>query len=210
MYSIITILVLVFIAYKISKLVSLYDAQTQKPADAKEVKKQQHSSTLNPLFSEEEIAHKKETSHEWQKYVERYFNELFKQEKEEVEAHQKSGKDKSTFKPSEKLLDIILKKSMALLGRNSAMKDYQKMIESNISILNGEAIEKVKKAYWNQVCTIPYDSFDVIHHPDIYLYDKDMKEMHDSNLKHREEFWRNSWDYILKKDYVQKEKENKL
>ena len=166
--------------------------------------------SLNPLFSEEEIARKKETADKWQKYVEQYFDELFKQEKEEVEAHQKSGKDKSAFKPSEKLLDIILKKSMALLGRNNAMKDYRKMIESNIAIINGGDIEKVEKAYWDQMCPIPYGNFDVIDNPDIYLDNKEMKEMHDSNLAHRKKFWRDSWDYILNKEYVEKEEENEL
>lgn len=160
----------------------------------------ERKTSLNPLFSEAEIAHKKETSDKWQKYVEQYFDELSKQEKEEVEAHQKSGKDKATFKPSEKLIDIIQKQSMSLLGRNNAMKDYRKMIESNIAIINGGEIEKVEKVYWDQVCHIPYGNFDVIHNPEIYLDDKEMKEMYKSNLEHRKKFWRDSWDYILKKE----------
>lgn len=165
----------------------------------------EEKTSLNPLFSEAEIARKKETADKWQKYVEQYFDELFKQEKEEVESHQKFGKDQSAFKPSEKLLDIILKKSMALLGRNNAMKDYRKMIESNIAIINGAEIEKVEKTYWDQMSHIPYDNFDVIYNPDIYLDDKEMKEMYDSNLAHRKKFWRDSWDYILEKEIAPKE-----
>lgn len=166
--------------------------------------------SLNPLFSEEEISRKKETEDKWQEYVVKYFDELFNQEKAEVEAHQKSGKDKSDFKPSEKLLNIILKQSMSLLGRNNARKDYQKMIESNIAIINGATIDKVEKAYWDQTCLIPYDNFDVIYNPDIYLNYKEMKEMYDSNLKHRKEFWKSSWTYILEKEYVNKEEEKEM
>jgi hypothetical protein len=161
--------------------------------------------SLNPLFSEEEIARKKETADKWQEYVVQYFDELFNQEKEEVEAHQKSGKDNATFKPSEKLIGIIQKQSMSLLGRNNAMKDYRKMIESNIAIINGGEIEKVEKTYWDQMCHIPYDNFDIIYNPNIYLDDKEMKEMYNSNMEHRKKFWKDSWDYILKKEYVQKE-----
>ena len=197
-YSILIILVLVFIAYKINELVSLY-TQTKKPTEIEKIKEQRRSSTLNPLFSDEEISHKKETSGEWQKHVDQCFNELCKQEGEEVKNHQKSGKNKSDFQPSDKLLAIILKESMALLGRNNATKDYEKMIESNISVLNGETIEKIEKAYWDQVCGIPYENFGVISHPDTYLRDKDMKEMYDGYLKSRRELWKDSWDYILKR-----------
>lgn len=166
--------------------------------------------SLNPLFSEEEIARKKEIADKWQEYVVQYFDELFNQEKEEVEAHQKSGNDKAAFKPSEKLISIIQKQSMSLLGRNNAMKDYRKMIESNIAIINGEKIEKVERTYWDQMCSIPYDNFDVIYNPDIYLDDKEMKEMYNNNLEHRKKFWKDSWDYVLKKEYVQKEEENEV
>ena len=208
MYSIITIAVLIYIGYKLTQLVSFY-AQNQKPAEVEKVRKQKRSSTLNPLFSEEEIARMKETSDEGQKCVEHYFDELFKKEKEEVEAHHKSGKDKATFKPSEELVDIIVLTSAAFVGRNNAMRNHRKMIESNIAILNGDGIEKVEKAYYDQPGTV-WNPFSAALSTSAWLLDKQVKEMHEGFLKDRKEFWRDSWTYILEKYYVAKEEEKEI
>lgn len=210
MYSIITIAVLVYIGYKLTQLVSFY-AQNHKPAETEveKMRRQKRSSTLNPLFSEEEITRMKETSDEGQKCVEHYFDELFKKEKEEVEAHHKSGKDKASFRPSEELTDTIVLTSAALVGRNNAMRNYRKMIESNIAILNGGDIEKVEKAYYDQPGNV-WNPFSTTLSTDAWLLDKQVKEMNEGFLKDRKEFWRDSWTYILEKDYVAKEEEKEI
>lgn len=203
-YLIIIIVVIIFIAYKLSQLVAFY-AQSQKLAEVEKVKKQKCSSTLNPLFSEEEVARKKEIFESWQKYVGHYFNELCKKEKEEVEAHYKSGKDKTSFKPSDNLLNIILNEALTLIGRNNGMKDYQKMIEANIAILNGKSIKEIEKSYWDQKCKIPYDNLSIAGEANIWADEKELKEMYQANLKQRKDFWQSSWNYILEKDYVNEE-----
>lgn len=208
MYSIITIAVLVYIGYKLTQLVAFY-SQNQKPAEVEKVRKQKRNSTLNPLFSEEEIVRMKETSDEGQKCVEHYFDELFKKEKGEVEAHHKSGKDKATFKPSEELTDIIVLTSGALVGRNNAMRNYQKMIESNIAILNGEKIEKIEKDYYDLPGHV-WNPFSTTLSTGAWLLDKEVKEIYEGFLKDRKEFWRDSWTYILEKDYVEKEEEKEV
>ncbi len=208
MYSIITIAILIYIGYKLTQLVSFY-TQNQKPAEVEKVRKQKRSSTFNPLFSEEEITRMKETSDEGQKCVEHYFDELFKKEKEEIETHHKSGKDKATFKPSEELTDTIVFTSAALVGRNNAMRNHRKMIESNIAILNGDSIEKVEKAYYDQPGNV-WNPFSTTLSTDAWLLDKQVKEMNEGFLKDRKEFWRDSWTYILEKDYVEKEEEKEI
>lgn len=190
---------MVFIAYKLNQLVVLH-LKSQKPTEIEESKKQKINTTLNPLFSEEEITSKKKVFEDWQRYVEHYFDELCKKEKEEVETHHKSGKDKTSFKPSDNLLDIILNNALALVGRNNAMKDYRKMIEANIAILNGKSIGETEKGYWDQKCKIPYDNLSIIDSANIWANEKELKEMYQANLKQRKDFWQSSWDYILEKD----------
>lgn len=159
------------------------------------------NTTLNPLFSEEEIASKANILEQWQKLSISSLDELSKKEKEEIEVHQKSGKDKLNFKPSEDLLNIILAHSMALVCGRNAKKDRQKMIESNIAIINGEPIEKIEKAYWDQTSGIPYDNLGILDNGDVHLDDRELKEMYESLLKHRKDFWRDRRDYILSKNF---------
>lgn len=152
-YSIITIAALVYIGYKLNQFVSFY-IYNQKSEDVKKAQKQKHgsilNSTLNPLFSEKDITHMKKIYEEGQKSVRYYFDKLSKKEKEEIENHHKLGNDKAIFKPSEELIDIIVLISAACVGRNNAMRNHKKMIESNIAILNGEKIEKVEKDYYDK------------------------------------------------------------
>ena len=207
MYSIIAIAVLVYIGYKLTQLVAFY-SQNQKTVEAEKAQEQKRSSTLNPLFSEEEITHMKETYAEGQKCVSHYFDELLKKEKEEVGAHHKSGKDKATFDPSEELVDIIVLTSAALVGRNNAVRNYQKMIESNIAILNGDGIEKVEKTFYDQPGTV-WNPCSTSLSSDAWLSDKQVKETYERFLKDRKEIWKDSWAHILEKDYVAKEEEKK-
>jgi len=208
-YSIIAIAILVFIAYKLNQLVAFY-LQSQKPTEIEKFKKQKSCTTLNPLFSEEEILYKKKVFEDWQHYVEQYFDKLCKKEKEEVEAHHKSGKNKSSFNPSDELRHIILTEAITLVGRNNAMKDHRKMIEANIAILNGNDIEKIEKSYWDQTCKIPYDNLDILYSADAWADEKELKEMYQANLKQRKDFWQSGWDYILEKDYVEKENKSEI
>ncbi|MBU4299337.1 hypothetical protein KJ636_04805, partial [Patescibacteria group bacterium] len=112
--------------------------------------------------------------------------------------------------PSDDLLGIILKDALAALCINNAMKDYRKMIEANIAILNGKSIEEAEKDYWDQKCKIPYDNLSIIDSASIWANDKELKEMYQVNLKRRKDFWQSSWNYILEKDYVEKEEKNEI
>lgn len=74
------VIILAFIAYK---LIVFEKAKTASSAQTNEFL----SSTLNPLFSEKDIASQKSLSHEWQDKVDFYFQQLQKTEKEEIKKH---------------------------------------------------------------------------------------------------------------------------
>jgi hypothetical protein len=161
------------------------------------------STSPNPLFSEEEIASQRNLSEKWQAKVEFYFNLLQRTEKEEIEKHQSSGKDKSEFKPSVKLRDIILRESVAITGRNTTEARARQMIEANISILNGKSIAEVSEQFYRQQDHMPWKNTNL--DADAWSNDPDIRKEFEKDLMTRSEFWQNSWNYILEKDYLTKE-----
>jgi hypothetical protein len=128
---------------------------------------------------------------------------LQRTEKEEIEKHQSSGKDKSEFKPSVKLRDIILRESVAITGRNTIEARARQMIEANISILNGKSIAEVSEQFYRQQDHIPWKNTNL--DADAWSNDPDIRKEFEKDLMTRSEFWQNSWNYILEKDYLTKE-----
>lgn len=191
------IVVLLFIAYKLNKLEKKQMISNNARSNST------LSTSLNPLFSEEEIAFQKNLSEKWQAKVEFYFNLLQRTEKEEIEKHHSSGKEKSEFKPSAKLENIILEEAVALVGRNTTAVRTRQMIEANISILNGKSIDEVSEHFYKQRDKIPWRNTDL--DADAWRNEPDIRYMFEENLKQRSEFWLTSWNYILEKDYLTKE-----
>lgn len=161
------------------------------------------STSLNPLFSEEKIAYQRALSEKWQEKAEVYFNLLQKTEKDEIEGHQVSGKDKAEFKPSERLKNNILRNTVAIMGRNATEATERQMIEANISILNGKSILEVSEAFHRKQGRIPWSNLN----PDVHAwsYEPEIRKEFDKDLFARTEFWQSCWNIILEKDYLAKE-----
>lgn len=193
----IIIAILVFIAYKLIKVEKAMQMKSDNPRLSSTL-----STSLNPLFSEEEIASQKNLSEKWQAKVQLYFNLLRRTEKEEVEKHHASGKEKTEFKPSARLKDILLQEAVALVGRNTTEVRTNQMIEANISIINGKSIAEVSEQFYKQKSKIPWENTDLTAYA--WQNESEIKNMFEENLKQRSEFWLNSWHYILEKDYLTK------
>ncbi len=161
------------------------------------------STSLNPLFSEQEIASQRILTQRWQEKSELYFNLLQKTEKEEIEEHQNSGKDKSEFKPSERLRNIILQQLVAITGRNATEATARQMIEANISILNGKSLLEVSEAFHREQGRVAWRNTNLDVHA--WSNEPEIKKEFEKDLLARLEFWQSSWNYILEKDYLAKE-----
>lgn len=191
------IVVLLFIAYKLNRLEKMQRISDCAGSNST------RSTSLNPLFSEEEIAFQRNLSEKWQAKVEFNFNLSQRTEKEEIEKHQTSGKDKSEFKPSTKLKDIILRESVATTGRNTTEARARQMIESNISILNGKSIAEISEQFYRQQGHIPWKNTDL--DANAWSREPEIRKEIEKDLMVRSEFWQNSWNYILEEDYLTKE-----
>jgi len=146
------------------------------------------NTTLNPVFSELEIGQlKRESERVQREEVDPSFNNLMRKEKGEIKAHHESGRDKSSFIPSATLLDTVKEFSVAILQRNTAIEDYEKMIKANLAVHNGAGIEEIRKG-----CKL--------HYPLSPLWDKEIKECQETTIKERKEYWQDSWDHILKRE----------
>ncbi len=191
------IAVLIFIAFKLIRIeknqLNLYKPQLTL----------KQCSSLNPLFSEAEIDAQRNIAAKWQSKVEFYFNLLQRTEKEEVEKHHAAGKAKTEFNPSARLKDILLQEAVALVGRNIMENRPNQMIEANISIINGKSIAEVSDQFYKQKSKIPWENIDLTAYA--WQNEPDIKKMFEENLKQRTEFWLDSWNYILEKDYLRKE-----
>ncbi len=148
------IVVLVFIAYKLIALEKAFDALATAKAEAL-------YTTLNPLFSEQEIALQRTASQQWQKKVDLYFKLLEKTEKEEIQNHHDSRMGKSEFTASPKLKRLILEFSVAITGRNTTEARAEQMIEANISILNGKSISEASEKFYSDRDRIPWENLDL-------------------------------------------------
>ena len=189
------VIVLAFIAYKLIGLEKARAVSTSIGAESL-------STSLNPLFSEKDIAFQRSLSREWQRKVDFYFGFLQRTEKEEIERHQSSGKDKSEFVPSSRLKNLILRKSVAITGRNIMEIKVERMIEANISILNGMSIKEVSEKFDSAQDGIPWENvnFDA----DVWSDEPQIRKPFEEDLLARSEFWQSSWKHILDETYLDK------
>lgn len=145
------------------------------------------STTLNPLFSEERIAHQAKSVKQSIADEESQKN-LVKIETEEIKKHDKNGGNKNNFKPSDDLKRAILDNCITIVRLRNIKANYEKMIEANIAILNGKTISEVEEAY--------YDN-----EKDEFLFgnenETEVQELYKDWLKNRTGYWKEYWDKIL-------------
>lgn len=190
----IVIVLLSFIAYKLNKLEKVQIANDAMMGPLL-------STSLNPLFSEKEISSQRSLSEKWQQKVEFYFNLLQRTEKEEIKEHQNSGRDKSEFAPSGHLKNIIQQLTIAINGRDATQTKASRMIEANISILNGKAIAEVSEQFYSEKDRISWGNTNLSSFDEKFIsaaYGEKIKREYDEGLLGRSEFWQNNWDSILK------------
>jgi hypothetical protein len=189
------VIILAFIAYK---LIVFEKAKTASSAPTNE----SLSSTLNPLFSEKDIASQKSLSHEWQDKVDFYFQQLQKTEKEEIKKHHNSGKIKTEFVPSAHLKNIILNQSVAMTARNATEKAVDRMIEANISILNGKPIKEVSEKFDSERDGIPWCNINL--DANAWADKPEIRNAFEEDFLARSNFWQSSWEYILDDAHLEK------
>lgn len=189
------VVILAFIAYKL-----IVFEKTKRVSSAPT--NESPSSTLNPLFSEKDIASQKSLSQEWQNKANFYFQKLQETEKDEIKKHQNSGKNKAEFAPSAYLKNIILNQSVAITGRNTTEKAVDRMIEANISILNGKPIKEVSEKFDSERDGIPWRNVNL----DANAWaDKPLiRNAFEEDFLARSNFWQSSWEYILDDAYLEK------
>jgi flagellar basal body rod protein FlgB len=151
--------------------------------------------TLNPLFSEQDIAFQKSLSQQWQKKVDFYSDLLQKTEKEEIRKYQSSGKDKAEFTASSKLKSLILRNSVAITGRNITEAKAERMIEANISILNGKSISEASEDFHNKHDGIPWENTNL--DAEAWSGEPEIREELEKDFLARYQYWQGSWQHIL-------------
>lgn len=161
------------------------------------------STSLNPLFSEKDIAFQNNLSDKWQKKVDHYFNFLQITEKAEIEKHQFSGKDKSEFEPSNNLKNIILNLSVAITGRNITARKAERMIEANISVINGNPIKDISENFDSEEDSIPWNNINL--DANAWANKPEIRNVYEDDLLQRKKFWESSWEYILTNTYLYKD-----
>lgn len=187
------IVLLSFIAYSLDKL------QRTLVADRAAIRSSL-STSLNPLFSEDEISSQRGLSERWQKSVESYFDDLRRIEKEEIKRHQRSGRDKSEFSPSEHLKDTIQRLTVAFHRRDASQVRLRRMIEANISILNGRSITEVSDEFFSQKDEKSFGSPPVQVVSEKFIsavHGEEIKREYDDGLLHSAQTWQERWDTIL-------------
>lgn len=201
MQSFVTIAALLYIAYKLTQLVAFY-SRNQEPGQVASAPPGGRSSTLNPLFSEEDVTHMKQQYEKADKCAVQYCDKLSEQETAEVEVRRKAGLATNLLgKPSDNLNGAMVLAAAGLVGRNNAKRRYHAMIESNIAILNGAKLEQVETAYYDQPGTV-WIPADTTMSPDAWLLDTQVKEMYAWVLKERTQAWRdNNGPHIVGADY---------
>ena len=182
------IVVLVFIAYKVIGLEKTISALSTAKTEAS-------STTLNPLFSEQDITFQRSLSLQWQKKVDFYFDLLQKTEKEEIQKHQSSGRDRSEFTASSKLKSLILRNSIAISGRNITEAKAEHMIEANISILNGKSISEASEKFYSERDGIPWENTNL--DAEAWSREPKIREEFEKDFLARSQYWQSSWKHIL-------------
>ena len=106
------------------------------------------SATLNPCFSEAEIAEQSEKLAKYEEKGDQYWKQLRRLEAEELKAHAEAGNDRGSFEPSEELTGLLHDCGVLVRGIHASHECRHEMIEANISILNGEPFSNVEKAFY--------------------------------------------------------------
>lgn len=105
------------------------------------------STTLNPLFSEEKIAAQKRLFDKAMNQQIATNEELSKIREEETSKIKKPITMKIELSEDYKI--AILAHCTALVRRINIQENYQKMIESNIAILNGKTISEIEQQFYD-------------------------------------------------------------
>ena len=159
------------------------------------------SVSLNPLFSEEEIAAARDLHEKWQKRVDRSFEALQRTEKQEIEAHHRSRRAKTDFVPSPRLKDIIQDLTISLCGRDVTQTKVQKMIESNIAVLRGAKLVDVSAAFDADEQLRKWDNAGASCTDEKFIaavHGEQVRKDYDDGLSERKQLWQDNWDAFLK------------
>jgi len=163
--------------------------------------------TLNPLFSEKEIAITKKSVEDWDAMFCQTFDQMKREERKEIIEWNSLQKDMAKFEPSDYLVYVIKKLALCQIYRVASFQDLRKMIEANIAIFNGITIEQAEKEYEKKKSGKSYwiDPFKinmewVISEVDINKNNADILEQYWSDLDQRRNCWKNDWEYILNND----------
>jgi len=175
---------LIYISVKINDLIKFYISKSVKVTSF---------TSLNPIFSEEEINFYKKRQTEYQKESDTEWDEMTKLEKQEIKAHSVAGKDKKSFEPSKELQETMGKVIVAIKNRDNFRSYWRKMVEANISVLNGKKIDEAESSLYKEedLSSVGLMYFD-------YKYDPRVKKDYEEFAKNRAEYWRDSWERIVK------------
>jgi hypothetical protein len=146
----------------------------------------------NPLFSEKEISDAEKLFTNWRKEFEDSFSAFQKKEVEEIKSFQ--GK-KEDFKPSKNLLNAIGRNTLARFCTNFSKNAHEKMIESNIAIINGKEIAIVEKEFYSKTrSSTPYHNLSII--ADWQIYEREIGKEYKEDEEQRKDYWNSAWNSI--------------
>lgn len=146
----------------------------------------------NPLFSEKEISDAEKLFTNWRKQFEDSFSAFQKKEVEEIKNFQ--GK-KEDFKPSKNLLNAIGRNTLARFCANFAKNAHEKMIESNLAVINGKEIAVAEKEFYDKTrSSIPYHNISI--DGDWQIYEREIGKEYKEDVEQRKNYWDTAWDSI--------------
>jgi len=169
-----TILILGIIGYQLYLLLKIVNKTTETFTSEEE------HSTLYPVFTSQQIRWAHDLYQRAQKRVEGRSQKSEEAEQEELLAFKRSGKPVEEFKPSAKLLAIIKHNSEGVSDMQHHFVYKEKMIEANITALNGTSIKIARE----EALKYSYLSLDT------------QIEHFNSDLARRREYWRSIYDSL--------------
>jgi hypothetical protein len=156
------------------------------------------STSLNPLFSEEDIASARERRNEWSAMISRYDEQLFKAEKREIAKHHNSRKGKADFNPSDSLKNDVLRVEYAEQNYLESVNEVRKKIEANISIMNGKSIEEASEQYVRSPGKISIHWQNPAIEKNPIAWSRLLEDEYEKALKKKMDYWLGSWDQLVK------------
>jgi hypothetical protein len=162
------------------------------------------SSSLNPLFSEEDMAAVRKLHEKWRSISGDLFDKLMKAESEEIKNFHHSGQVKSKFEPSDKLKEILMRDEYSVMAMSICFREIRRMIETNISILNGKSIDEAQKQFWESDSERDLISW---RNPEIIEFtgidgrlSQAAKEEIDRRLSKKKDYWFKHWDGFVERE----------